>query len=207
MQMAKRGLISVVLAWVVLMLINYYYVPFFFTFFEWLWLCLLFLILSIIQIIKLVKERHNLSGIRVQKTIVFSTLFVLTFFNVSDKIIERVDWSIFFNRRKQIVEQVRNKKLNPNVPWRSPLCKLPYQFPVISNGGNYIEIDENRNDGFTVKFYIYSNYMEAPSTYFIYTNDPEEVKSIEERIKKYPLDNWKICENWFRVEAGPYDGI
>jgi hypothetical protein len=208
MQVTKKILIWIVVAWMLLMLVNYYYVNFFILAFELLGLYLLFFLLSIIQIIKLIKERKTLSSLRVQKAVVFIGLFSLTFFGVSNQIIEKIDWSILFNRRKQIVEQVKSKQLNPNVSWNGFMCKLPYEFPVVSNGGNYIEIFENqKNRSTTVKFYIFANFFESPSTYFIYTDDPEEIPNIEKWIKKYPSDNWKICENWFRTEVGPYDGL
>ena len=183
-----------------LMLINYYYVNFFILAFEWLGLCLIFIVLSIIQIIKLIKERNNLSSVRIQKTVVFTTLFVLTFFRVSDKLIEKVDWLIFFNRRQQIVEQVANRQLNPNVSWNGWVCELPYRFPIVSNGGNQIGIYRDTTKGtVAITFWIFRNFFESPSTQFVYTNDSEEIKWIEDKIRRSPSDNWKLRENWYRT--------
>lgn len=182
------------------MLFNYYYMPFFFLALEWLGLAILLLILSIVQLIKLIKERNAISKLRLQKVAVFIVLFFLTFFHSTDKIIEKVDWVIFFNKRTDIIDQIKKGKLNPNVSWNGWVCQLPFKFPVISNGGNDIGIDRYEKKGtITVTFFIFRNYFEAPSTQFIYTDDPEDIKFIQEKIKEYPSDNWKIKENWFRT--------
>ena len=51
------------------------------------------------------------------------------------------------------MEQVKNKELNPNVSWNGWVCELPFEFPVVSNGGNDIGITRNEeNNGTTVTF-------------------------------------------------------
>ena len=198
--MTKRTLIWIVIVWALLMLFNYYYMPYFFLPFEWFGLSILLLLLSFVQLIKLIKERNAISKLRPQKVVIFIVLFFLTFFHSTDKIIEKVDWVIFFNKRTDIVCQIKKGKLNPNVSWNGWICQLPFKFPVISNGGNDIGIDRYKEKGtITVTFWIFRNYFEAPSTQFIYTDDSEETKFIQEKIKKYPSDNWKIKENWFRT--------
>lgn len=200
--MTKKKLILVVVAWIVLMLLNYYYVFYFILGLEWLAVCITLLSLSIIQIVKLVKERASIFSFRFLKLIVFSLLFIVTFFRIPDRVIEKMDWALLFNKRKEIVKQVEDKKLNPNVSWNGWVCELPFEFPVVSNGGNDIGINRNEKAGtITVTFWVFRNFFEAPSTYFIYTNDAERMKAIEEKIKMYPLENWKICENWFRTKG------
>ena len=111
-----------------------------------------------------------------------------------------MDWLIFENKRTEIVKQVKDKELNPNVSWNGWVCELPFEFPVISNGGNDIGIYRNKeNNRTTVTFWVFRNFFDSPSTYFVYTNDPEEKKRIEEKIKNKPRNNWKIKKNWYRT--------
>ena len=113
---------------------------------------------------------------------------------------EKVDWFVFLNKRIEIVEQVKKDKLRPNVDWNGWICELPYEFPVISNGGNDIGIFKNKNDSsLTVQFWILRNFFDSPSTYFIYTEDKDDIERIEKKISKRPSDNWKVRDNWYRV--------
>ena len=200
--MTKTTLLWIIVSWVFLTLFNYYYVPFFILPFEWIGICFVLVISSIYQIIKLIVERKAFSNLRLQKAALFIILFMLTFFRFADKVIERADWSIFFSKRQEIVEQIKSNKLKPNVPWNGVFCQLPFRFPVISNGGNGILINAYKEKGtVTVTFWIFCNYFEAPSTQFIYTNDPDDMKLIDVKIKNNPSENWKITANWFRTEG------
>ena len=199
--MNKKTLIWIVIIWVVLTLVNYYFVPYFIVALEWLILSLVLLIWSIGQIVKLIKERKNLSRQRITSVIVISGLFLLTFFRQPvNQIIEKSDWYIFYNKRTEVVEQVKNGELNPNVSWNGWVCELPFEFPVISNGGNDIGIFRNQeNNQTTVTFWVFRNFFDSPSTHFVFTDDPKEIKRIEEKIETRPNDNWRIEENWYRT--------
>jgi len=50
-------------------------------------------------------------------------------------VIEKVDWFILENKRNEIVERVKNKELNPNVSWNGWVGELPFESPIVSNGG------------------------------------------------------------------------
>ncbi|WP_179020632.1 hypothetical protein [Winogradskyella forsetii] len=199
--MNKKTLIWIVIIWVVLTLVNYYFVPYFIVALEWLILSLVLLIWSIGQIVKLIKERKNLSRQRITSVLVISSLFLLTFFRQPvNQIIEKSDWYIFYNKRTEVVEQVKKGELNPNVSWNGWVCELPFEFPVISNGGNDIGIFRNQeNNQTTVTFWVFRNFFDSPSTHFVFTDDPEEIKRIEEKIEIRPNDNWRIEENWYRT--------
>ncbi|MES2589291.1 MAG: hypothetical protein V4622_09940 [Bacteroidota bacterium] len=174
---------------------------FFFLAFEWLALVFTLFVVSFIQLIKLIKERKKLSKLRVQYLVVFLVIFLLTLFrSTTNKIIEKIDWQIFYNRRTEIVKKVIDQRLNPNVNWNNYVCELPYEFPIVSNGGNDIGIYRNKKNGkTTVCFWVYRNYFDSPSTHFVFTNDPIEIKTIEEKIKTNPTFNWKIEKNWYRT--------
>jgi hypothetical protein len=198
--MTKKGLIFVVVIWVILTLINYYYMNFFFLAFIWLGLNLTLLILALIQLVKTIKDRKTLTRLHIVKLVMFSLLFILTLYRHKTNLaIEKVDWLILQNRRNEIVDQVKIKELNPNVSWNNWICELPFKFPVVSNGGNDIGISRNIvNNGTTVTFWVFRNFFNSPSIYFVYTDDPEEIKRLDKEVAKRPNDNWKIKENWYR---------
>jgi hypothetical protein len=197
----SKVLMSIVGFWFILTLINYYYTPYFILPVIWTGVSLFFGVFTIALILRLIKERKKPNKLEVQKLIVFSLLFFLTFFDFfTHGIIEKIDWMILYNKRIDIIEKVKNNELNPNVSWNDRLCQLQFEFPVVSNGGNDIIIKRNNNIGTcTVVFWVYRNFFSSPSTHFIYTNDPEEINRIENKIKHRPSDNWKIEENWYRT--------
>ena len=179
-------------------------IPFFISF-EILGLLLLFLAGAIAQIVGLIKERKMLTKFRFQKLIVFICLLALTLNQSAvNKIIEKVDWKLFYKRRIEIVEQVRDKEINSNTDKNFWTYKVPYKFPIISNGGNDVFI--SRNDSLnvmTVEFYVFRNYHESPSIKFIYTTDFVTIDKIEKKIDSKPNRNWKLEKNWY----GYYDEI
>jgi energy-coupling factor transporter transmembrane protein EcfT len=184
-----------------LTILNYYYIPYFIFQFVWLGLLISLFILTLIQIVKLIKERKVFTRLRVQKIVFFLLLFFLTFFyRYTQRMVEKVDWYLFFNKRSEIVQKVKIRELNPNVEWNDWVCELPFEFPVISNGGNDIGIfrDEESNT-VTIRFWVFRDYWDDPSTYLIYTNNTETIKRFEERISKNPDENWKRKENWYRI--------
>lgn len=199
--MSKRALILTVVGWIILTLFNYYYMNFFVLAFVLLGLILTLFIISFVQIFRLIKERKNLSKLRIQNAFVFLTLFLLTLFiSKTNRLIEKADWVIFQNTRTEIVEKVRNNELQPNVSWNSWVCELPFDFPVVSNGGNDIGIFRNKTtDKLTVTFWVFRNFFDSPSTELIYTEDPKQIKIIEEKITRNPQENWKIKDNWYRT--------
>lgn len=174
---------------------------FFILIFVWLGLTLVLLILAIIQLVKLIKERKNLTKLRIAKLLTLTTLFLLTLYRHSTNlVIEKIDWLILKNKRTQIIKQVKSKELNPNVSWNNWVCELPFEFPVVSNGGNDIGIHRNKEyNGTTVYFWIFRNFFDSPSTYFIYTDDQEEIKRLDIIVADRPENNWKIEENWYRT--------
>lgn len=157
--------------------------------------------MSIIQVIRLIKERNELSKNRIRKALVLTTLFILTFFkSFTNGIIERLDWYILESKRADIVNQVLINELNPNVSWNGWVCELPFEFPVVSNGGNDIGISRNKENGkTTVSFWVFRNFFDSPSTQLVYSNDPERIEKLEQRIIERPNDNWKLKENWYRT--------
>ena len=199
--MTKKGLSWTVLVWVILTLVNYYYMNFFFLAFVLLGLILTLFILTLIQLFKTIKERRNLTNLRIAKLLTFTLLLILTLYrHATNLAIEKIDWLILESKRSEIVVQVKNKTLNPNVSWNGWVCELPFKFPVVSNGGNDIGIYRNKkNNGTTVTFWVIRNFFDSPSTYFVYTDDKRKIIELEEKVSERPDDNWKIKENWYRT--------
>ena len=199
--MNKKKLIWIIIAWIILTLLNYYYVPYFILAFEWILLIGFFFVLTIIQIFKLVKERNQLTRQRIYSLVIIVGLFLLTLYrDIPNRIIEKVDWLVFLNKRIEIVEQVKNNELKPNVDWNGWVCELPFEFPIVSNGGNDIWIFKNKSDStLTIKFWVLRNFFSNPSTYFIYTDNEQQLERLEKKINQLPEENWKIRENWFRI--------
>lgn len=199
--MKTRTLIWIVVIWGTLTLVNYYFVPYFIVALEWFAMSLGLLIWTILQIVKTIKERKNLSKQRIISALTISILFVLTFYRQPvNRLIEKADWYVFYSKRSSVVDLVKEGKLTPNVSWNNWVCELPYEFPVISNGGNDIGISRNNSTGkATVTFWVFRNFFSSPSTHFVYTDDPDEINEIENLIKNNPEDNWKIDDNWYRT--------
>ncbi len=161
--MNKQTLLFVVGAWVIWIIAQYYLLLYFLVPL-WLLISAGLFIVFLSELIKLIQERKSLSRSRVYKAVLFFLLFFFTFHDtLINSAIEKVDWAIFYNRRISIIQQVKNGELNPDVNPNNPICKLPYNFPIVSNGGNDIEIVRNaQSNSITVTFYIFRNYMQAP---------------------------------------------
>ena len=200
--MTKKITVLVII-WLFYVLADYFYLPYFIQPFSWLLVCIILLILTVRQIIKLLKEKKNIKTNRIINLSVTLILFVLTFYNfnkIPNSIIEKIDWIISYNSRNKIVKDVLAEKLEPNTTMNNGICKLSFDFPIISNGGNDIWIYQNKTEGTkTIKFWISRGFFESPQTYFIFTNDNETQKQYEELIKVKPEYNWKLENNWYRI--------
>lgn len=201
----KRWIIFalIIVFWISSELLLYYIFPWFSIPFLWMIISILLLIITILYCICLFKSiRTNLFK---EKLIKFSILFVLLFFFIfkfnylPKTVIEKLDWIVLFNKRSEIIKQVQDRVLKPNVSWNEITCELPFKFPIVSNGGNSILIYFNDDEKCTVEFYVFANFFENPSTKFIYTESEEFILSLEEKIKMNPSNNWKLRENWYRI--------
>lgn len=199
--MKGKTLIIVIIIWVLWKLYEHYEVSYFLVPFLWLGISFLLLIVVVIQLVKLIKERKSITRLRIIKLLTFSLLLYLNLYRWTfDKLIEKADWYFLYNKRSEIVNQVKNDKLKSNVSWNDWICELPFEYPIVSHGGNDIGISKNNNDNsLTVTFFVYRNFFSAPSTMFIYTTNKEDISYYEEQISKNPNDNWKIEDNWYRI--------
>lgn len=200
--MINKKLILLFIIWILIILLNYYILPYFVQPLVWIFVVLFLFILLAIQVRKIIKEKNKIS---INIILTFSTLlilFALTFFNfykIPRKIIEKIDWIVLYNKRLEIVKDVQNGKLISNTKMNNGISALPFYFPIVSNGGNEILIFDNKK---TIKFWISRGFFDTPQLYFIFTENSDTIESINELIKKHPENNWKIKENWYRVLEG-----
>jgi hypothetical protein len=198
-----RKIIFLIALWLVYVFVDYFYLPYFVQPFSWLLVCITLFVLLIREIIKVIKQRNNLKTYKLLNLSITLGLLFLTFYNfnkIPTSVIEKIDWSISYNKRNKIVEEVLNGKLKPNTEMSNGICNLQFDFPIISNGGNDIWISESKTENKkTIKFWISRGFFESPQTYFIFTNDNEMKKIYEEQIKMKPEYNWKLEENWYRI--------
>jgi len=204
--MNKKFIIVFILSWILIKLFEYYFVYWFLLPFLWIGLSLIILFLLIIQIIKLIINRKNIKRIWIINISIFT---LLLFLNINkqliNKLIENIDWKILYSLRKSTVEKVIGKELNPNVEWNNFLCKLPFKFPIISNGGNDIVIYRYNDNTVTVYFYIFNGFFEWPITVFLYTNNNRVTDNIEKYIQNNSSNSWKLKENWYRLSGKNID--
>lgn len=167
---------------------------------------MIFLFATVYQIIKLVKERNYPKKSRILKVLVFAILLTLTFFrNIPNTLIEKADWKILKGKRIEIVQKIKSGELKANGKYNSGICELPFKFPIVSNGGNDVWIIRGtENNSLTVRFWVFRNFFDSPQTLFIYTNDQKTIKRFERKIVEEPKTNWKLDENWYRIQGYGY---
>jgi hypothetical protein len=191
------------LFWLIYVFADYFYLTYFVQPFSWFLVCLALLVLSIRHAVKAINEQKDFKVDRIVSLLITFTLFLLTFYNfnkIPRSIIEKIDWTISFNKRNSTVNNVLAGKLKPNTQLNNGICKLPFDFPIISNGGNDILIYKNKLESTeTIKFWISRGFFESPQIYFIFTNDKETKKRYNELIRAKPEYSWQLEDNWYRI--------
>ncbi|TFF34826.1 hypothetical protein [Mucilaginibacter psychrotolerans] len=111
---------------------------------------------------------------------------------LSEDLIEYLDWKLRRGTRNEIVEQVKKGSLEGG------RLSARY-FPPISNGNNYLGVEKSDDKTVSVEFLINAGYLDHYSA-FLYTNDPDKIKEIEERIAAGKSEGYnKLDTNWYRV--------
>jgi|GEM_PF-6364123 len=63
---------------------------------------------SIGQLNQLIREFRHLIALRTRKLVTFTVLFYLAFCAwIAQNVMERIDWAVFYNKRNEIVQQVK----------------------------------------------------------------------------------------------------
>jgi hypothetical protein len=199
-KMKNNKFILIICIWTIIILFNYYIAEYFIRQLVFLVLILYLFIMTIYQFIETFRERKSLTNTRIQKVILFTILFFFTLTSelTTNRIIEHLDWIVFYNCRNEIIEKVIENKLNPNIE-NTILCQLPFDFPIISNNDNRIRINRTSKNQVTVEFFIKNNFFDIPTPRFVYTNDTLEKQGIFRLMKNDKRENWKISDNWYRI--------
>jgi hypothetical protein len=75
--------------------------------------------------------------------------------------------------------QVKSKDLNPNVDWNGWVCELPFEFPVMTHGGNDIGIIRNEDKNTTtVTYWVFRNFFTV-----LTFNTFEFTQTIQQKLK------------------------
>lgn len=135
-----------------------------------------------------------------------SSKFILSFFAAIGVIsaiggffvdMEEIDWKWRMNEREAIVEKIKKGQIKTY----GKFTLVPFNhFPPISNGGNEISVHSYANGTYTIEFWIDRGFLNH-SSQFVYTNNLEHEKRIEENILRFnkPKLYRKIKDNWYRL--------
>ncbi|MEO7211625.1 hypothetical protein [Mucilaginibacter sp.] len=146
-------------------------------------------LLSVYLVVKLNHKESNTPFIKVG-CIAGIVLGIVTLF--SEDAIEYLDWTLRRGTRNEIVEQIKNGNLEGG--------RLHGRyFPPISNPDNNILVEKSNGKTVSVEFLINSGFLDHYSA-FLYTNNPDKMKDIEERISSGKRKGFaKLDTNWYRV--------
>lgn len=128
-------------------------------------------------------------------------LLLLTIFSsFTNRVIERIDWRLFYNERMVIIRQIKKGLITATGDFGE--CRLPDRFSRVS-ANNIIRIHGTQNDSLTIIFYMHTQGFAdyVVSSQFIYTNDAGERKYMNTKIKRNPKENWKLNDEWYRLNT------
>ncbi|MES2388719.1 MAG: hypothetical protein V4543_12025 [Bacteroidota bacterium] len=197
--MGKRSLMIIFILWLLWLYTDYLNLFFELGLLVWLGTTLTPVILLVILLYRLYKKPGTVSRIHVYRLLFFTGLLLLTWNSYAlEKYLEKPDTMLLTGIRKRIVEQVKRKELKAD--YYRGLCKLPFNFPVVSDSGNDILIETNA-PGDTVTVYFWRNrpLLDNRPTYIVYTNNNLRIAEFEGNIKADPDNCWQIESNWYRV--------
>jgi hypothetical protein len=145
--------------------------------------------LSVYLLLKLRQKESNTSFIKIG-CFVGIALGIATLF--SEHVVEHLDWTLRRGARTKIVEQVKSGRFEGG-------HLFEWYFPPISNGHNNIPVERLTAKTVSVEFLINSGVLDHYSA-FLYTDDPDKKKDIEERIISGKRMGFaKLDTNWYRV--------
>ena len=101
-----------VIGWCVLTLLEYYFLPYFVVVLLWGIASAAIIVITVIELVKLIGSRKLLSGMGVIKILTFCFLTYLTIMPwITRGIIEQIDWKISYNKR---LDNLTKKMMNNN---------------------------------------------------------------------------------------------
>ena len=191
------------LSWILLQLLIFYEIWDFVAQFILFFVAFLFFLLLIRNGVKLFQSRKRFDF----KKRIFKFLFALTilFLTILDfipqNLIERLDWTLLYNKRMEIVEDIKKDKINLENDKDFYLYNVPFEYPVVSNGGNKIVVRKDIEKKYTIEFFISKFSFFSPDSKYIYTESKNYSKIFEEKVKTDPTQNKKLEKNWYRISG------
>lgn len=116
----------------------------------------------------------------------------------SEDYLEKIDWYLRKAQREEIISRIKNGSIKYDTN-KSVHHLEEFKYALISNGGNDIAISSNEKNQLEVEFFINRGLLDHYSA-FVYANDPNEIKRIENDIESTANENnYKIEKNWYRL--------
>ncbi|HFK1747180.1 TPA: hypothetical protein ACGX4N_004003 [Bacillus cereus] len=150
-----------------------------------------FFIIFIIGIINFIKCK-NWKPLVIQLIIIIICIYVPFV-----KIFMKLDFIIYKEDRKQVIELIEQKKLIPNVEYNSKMIHLPKQFVSTSKNGGDILVQEKENSTL-IFFYTYRGILDNFSGFIYSFNDIKPIKSDFNSDFKEII---KVEKNWYYVTS------
>ncbi|MGE7635347.1 hypothetical protein ACQKMZ_24540 [Bacillus paramycoides] len=150
-----------------------------------------FFIIFIIGIINFIKCK-NWKPLVIQLTIIIICIYVPFV-----KIYMKIDFIIYKEDRKQVIELIEQKKLIPNVEYNNKMIHLPKQFVSTSKNGGDILVQEKENSTL-IFFYTYRGILDNFSGFIYSLNDIKPIKSDFNSDFKEII---KVEKNWYYVTS------
>ncbi|MBG9685597.1 hypothetical protein [Bacillus mycoides] len=150
-----------------------------------------FFIIFIIGIINFIKCK-NWKPLVIQLIIIIICIYVPFV-----KIYMKLDFIIYKEDRKQVIELIEQKKLIPNVEYNNEMIHLPKQFVSTSKNGGDILVQEKENSTL-IFFYTYRGILDNFSGFIYSFNDIKPIKSDFNSDFKEII---KVEKNWYYVTS------
>ncbi|HEY6144248.1 hypothetical protein [Bacillus mycoides] len=150
-----------------------------------------FFIIFIIGIINFIKCK-NWKPLVIQLIIIIICIYVPFV-----KIYMKLDFIIYKEDRKQVIELIEQKKLIPNVEYNNKMIHLPKKFVSTSKNGGDILVQEKENSTL-IFFYTYRGILDNFSG-FIYS--PNDIKPIKSDFNSDFKEIIKVEKNWYYVTS------
>ncbi|HHK5548967.1 TPA: hypothetical protein ACQUHN_005541 [Bacillus thuringiensis] len=150
-----------------------------------------FFIIFIIGIINFIKCK-NWKPLVIQLIIIIICIYVPFV-----KIYMKLDFIIYKEDRKQVIELIEQKKLIPNVEYNSKMIHLPKQFVSTSKNGGDVLVQEKENSTL-IFFYTYRGILDNFSGFIYSFND---IKPIKSDFNSDFNEIIKVEKNWYYVTS------
>ncbi|EEM56582.1 MULTISPECIES: hypothetical protein [Bacillus cereus group] len=150
-----------------------------------------FFILLILSIIHLARYKNP------KPLIIQLIIIIIWIYTPFTKIYIKLDFLIYKDDRKQVIELIEHKKLIPNVSYDNNQIHLPPKFKATSKGGGDVIVHYGKKNA-SVFFYTYRGLIDNFSG-FIYA--PNDVKPNEDDFNSIFKDIKKIEKNWYYVTS------